>query len=156
MELRFIKPGPGTLLSPADEPTDVAIKRLKIGEILRGDFKKQRNPAFHRKAFALFNFLFEHFEPTLTTNTKWENAEPCKSFERFRKDLVILAGFHETSYRIDGSIRVEAQSISFGSMDETEFSELYQRIIDVGLKYILPNYSKEELENTIDQLLSFA
>ena len=156
MELRFAKPGPGTILAPADEQTAEAIKRLKIGEIIHGDYKKQRNYRFHKKMFALFNFLFDHFEPASIQETKWQEAVPCKSFERFRKDLIILSGFHETSYRIDGSIRVEARSISFGAMDETEFSQLYQKVIDVGLKYVLPAYSQEELEKVIDHLLSFA
>ena len=156
MELRFTKPGPGTLLSPADEQTAEVIKRLKIGEIIHGDYKKQRNYKFHKKCFALFQFAFDHWQPGKLQDPKWKDIKPEPNFDRFRKDLIILAGFYEAHYRINGEVRIEAKSIKFGKMDETEFSELYDKIISVILQKILVNYSRDELDRVVDNLLSFA
>jgi hypothetical protein len=49
----------------------------------------------------------------------------------------------------------EAKSISFGLMDEVEFEQLYNATVDVVLRRILTNYSKQDLENVINQLLAF-
>ncbi|MCK4499912.1 DUF1367 family protein [Candidatus Babeliales bacterium] len=155
MELRFAKPGPGTILAPADEQTAEAIKRLKIGEIIHGDYKKQRNYRFHKKMFALLNFAFDHWQPGKLQDPKWKGIKPEPNFDRFRKDLIILAGFYEAHYRVNGEVRIEAKSIKFGKMDETEFSELYNKVINVVLQKILVNYSRDELDNVIDNLLSF-
>ena len=156
MEL-MLRKGPGSSLIPADEETNQALQKLKMGQVVHGQFKRLRNPKFLAKFMALVRFLFDHWESGPLQDPKWQDIKPQKSFERFRKDLIILAGFYEASYRLDGSVRIEARSISFGRMSEDEFEELYQRIIDVGLKRILPaSYDSETVRQTVDQLLAFS
>lgn len=38
--------------------------KIKLGAVLVADFKQVRNPAFHRRFFALLNLGFEYWEPT--------------------------------------------------------------------------------------------
>ena len=38
--------------------------KCKLGAVLEADFKLVRNPAFHRRYFALLNLGFEYWEPT--------------------------------------------------------------------------------------------
>ena len=52
-------------------------------------------------------------------------------------------------------MRVKAKSISFGSMSEEEFHDLFSKVIDVGLAKILPEYSRSNLEEVINQILGF-
>jgi len=146
----------GGFLSPGDQTTADFVFRLKTGQAIHADFKKVRNYQFLKKFFVLINFLYEHWEPGELQDPKWKNIKPQKSFDRFRKDLIVLAGFYEAFYRLDGSTRIEAKSISFGNMGEEEFEELYSRVIDVGLKHVLPNYNKTELEKVVDELLTFS
>ena len=47
---------PAGSLAPADAPSAEYIQRMKVGAGVRGEFKRQRNPRFHRKAFALFGW----------------------------------------------------------------------------------------------------
>ena len=156
MEL-VLRKGPGSCLIPGNEETNQALQKMKLGQILHGHFKKLRNPKFLAKFMALVRFLFENWEPGELQDPRWKGVRPQKSFERFRKDLIILAGFYEASYRLDGSVRIEAQSISFGRMSEEEFEELCQRVIDVGLQKILPAaYDSRTVRATIDQLLAFS
>ncbi len=38
--------------------------KIKLGAVLVAEFRQVRNPAFHRRFFALFNLGFEYWEPT--------------------------------------------------------------------------------------------
>ena len=140
--------------APADTETAALHSKLKIGEVLHGDFKRMRNPRFHRKLFALLNLAFDYWEPG-EINSKY--GVPEKNFDRFRRDLIILAGFHEVVIRLDGSTRVEAKSISFSSMDDTEFDKLYNAVLNVILKRVnvLNTMSAEEVNALVDKVLAF-
>ncbi len=52
----------GVLVAGNDE-TNERLTRLKAGDVLRGDFKKARNPKFHRKFFALLDIGYDSWEP---------------------------------------------------------------------------------------------
>lgn len=151
-ELILVKHSQSGLLLPDDADTSDFIKKLKDGAIIRADFKKMRNPAFHRKYYALLNFAYENWEPTAQT---YKDQVVEKNFDRFRKDVAILAGFGFPTYNIRGEMRMEAKSISFASMDEMEFSALYEKTITVIMKHILTNYTAQDINNTINELLSF-
>ena len=149
-ELVFVKTDMG--IHPGDKPTEEYVSKLKYGEQIHGDYKKRRNVKFHRKGMALLNFLFEHWEPGEISS---KHGTPEKNFERFRKDLTILAGFYKQTIRLNGEIRTEAKSISFSSMDQAEFEKWYSAIINVGLKHILPGYDRKEIDRVIDELMGF-
>ena len=138
----------GYCLVPCHQSDLDAIKKLPT-DPLRVKVTRPRNVAFHRKLFALFNYLYDIWEPDEGNQV----GEKC--FDRFRQDLTILAGFYEQHVRLDGSTRVEAKSISFGKMDQDEFEELYSKVIDVGIKYVANNHTGEELRAVIDTILSF-
>jgi hypothetical protein len=146
-ELAFAKTDIG--LHPANKETEEFVHRMKFGEQIHADFKKRRNVKFHRKGFALLNYLFEIWEPAEINN---QYGTPEKNFDQFRKDLTILAGFYEQHYRLDGSIRIEAKSISFSSMSEEDFEKWYSAIIDVGLKHIVKG-DRAEVDRVVNELI---
>jgi len=86
------------------------------------------------------------------------DGHPQKNFDRFRKDLVILAGYYEISIRVDGSTRIEAKSLRFDKMDNEEFAACYSAIIDVLLAKIpsMAHMTKDEVDETVNKILSFA
>lgn len=159
MEGYFVKQPNGTL-SPAYEADRELLSKIKIGSFVRLKLNRARNYKFHRKYFALVNFAFDYWTPPEFPDDpeqKWrKQVTPEKNFDRFRKDLTILAGHYEAYYRVNGEVRIEAKSISFGSMSEDEFEKLYSATIDVILKHICTQYTEEMLDSVVDQALSFA
>lgn len=140
---------------PADEPTREVYGKMKLGEVLHGDFKKMRNARFHRKLFALLNLAYEYWQPGEIDS---QHGTPEKNFDRFRRDLIILAGFYDVVIRLDGTTRIEAKSISFANMDDAEFEKLYNAILNVILKKIdtLKDMTADEVNRLVDEVLRFA
>jgi hypothetical protein len=134
----------GGLLRPATDADAEVIGKLKLGEGIRVKFSRVRNYRFHRKLFALMHVAFDAWEPAAG-----------KNFERFRKDLTILAGYYEVVTRLDGSSILEPKSWSFSNMDETEFEGLYSKIADVILQKVLTNYTRDDLDRVVDTVLGF-
>lgn len=81
-----------------------------------------------------------------------------KSFEAFRKWVVMTAGFYDEFILPDGTKRREARSISFASMKEQEFQEVYKAVLNVLWNNILFRTfaTQQEAENAAAQLQEFA
>lgn len=105
-------------------------KKLKIGETYKAVITRPRNYEFHKKFFALVNLGF--------TNTSLEMP-----FDSYRKYLIMKAGFFK-AYTTPRGTYLEADSISFASMTEESFEDLYSRVIDVVIKDI--GSTTEEIE----------
>lgn len=146
--LTKVKTATSWALLPAHASDEAELKKLPTTPV-RAKITRPRNVQFHRKLFAMFNYLYSIWEPDES------NQVGHKSFDRFRQDLTILAGFYEQHVRLDGSTRVEAQSLAFHKMDQNAFDELYNKVIDVGIKYVAKNYTGDELKATIDTILDF-
>lgn len=155
MELIVIKTPQGALI-PADSQTAERLSKIKSGRALRATYTQMRNAGFHRKWWALVGFAFDHWEPAELDGPRWKGVMPEKSLDRFRKDLTILAGHYEASYRLDGSVRIEAKSISFARMDQEAFERLYSDTINAVLKHVLTNYDRDKLDAVVENLLRFA
>lgn len=129
MKAQVIKMHGGTLC-PLDEREAEALSKFRNGEQYEIDIKLTRNPQFHRKVFAFFNFCFEHWS---ADKTEWEYFDERTQFDKFRKDLTIMAGFCHKIYNIKGELRLEAQSLSYGNMDQDEFERCYSALINAAM-----------------------
>ncbi|WP_392945054.1 DUF1367 family protein [Serratia ureilytica] len=72
-QLQLIKQSSGILIPATPETSEFLQNNCKLGAVLVADFKKVRNPAFHRRFFALLNLGFEYWEPTggaISTNER--------------------------------------------------------------------------------------
>ncbi len=148
MDAFFIKTLARTLAPATDHDADL-LKHIKIGQPTKLTFKRVRNYEFHKKFFALLNFAFSYWEPDE------ENLIGEKNFDQFRADVIILAGFYDRCIRLDGSTRVVAKSIAFGSMSEEEFEKLYGKTIDVLVKHVLKYYTGDMLRAVLEELEGF-
>ena len=63
-ELHLIKHQSGILIPATPETSDVLQSKIQLGAVLVAEFRQVRNPAFHRRFFALLNLGFEYWEPT--------------------------------------------------------------------------------------------
>lgn len=135
MKITFIKLLNGTF-KPAYDSDYESAKKIKLGEPYEFDYKKPRNYLFHKKFFALLNMVFE-------------NQERFDNIDVLREELTIAAGFYEIRIGLDGIERKKAKSISFANMDDLEFSELYNRIIDAIVKHF--RFEREDILENIEQ-----
>jgi len=119
MKIYLIKNDTGQFV-PAYNSGYEKAKRFKPGETVLADITKPRNLGFHRKFFALLNMGFE-------------NQEKYDNFEDYRAVFIMKAGYYKM-IETDRGVVYLPKSISFGSMDEVEFQELYNRMIDVLIK----------------------
>ena len=149
--MAFVKAS-GGILVPANEETGENMERYRLGDLLRSNFAKARNGQFHRKFFALLDVGYDSGEPEAIV-TDW--GIPQKNREQFRSQVIIMAGFYETVFSLQGKFRVVPKSISFSKMEEHEFSKLYSEVANVILERVLTNYTKADLDNRVQQVLSF-
>lgn len=105
-------------LVPASRGEFDKLEKAKFidGELYEVEINKKRNIKFHRKFFALINICYE-------------NQEYYKDIEDLRKELIIGAGFSREVVTHHGEIKREALSLSFSSMDEIKFEEVYGRVL---------------------------
>lgn len=140
---------------PADEQARAAHARHKLGATVRADFKQMRNYKFHKKFMALMNLAFDYWE---VADVEYKGRQVVKNFDRFRKDMTILAGFYEPTFNVRNEVRLEAKSISFANMQEAEFEELYSTMVNVLLDRVLraKGFSRETVDEVVDQLVAFS
>jgi len=129
---------------PATDREVESIKKIPNGAIIELEYKQQRNYEFHKKVFAFLNFCFEF----------WVNENNYQtdrvSFDIFRHNLTVVAGYKNVYYTIDGSLRVEAKSISYTKMTEDEFSEYYQALIQAAMNTLFKGHDEYN-----EQLIAF-
>jgi ABC-type enterochelin transport system substrate-binding protein len=111
--------------------------KIPIGEQIEITYTKRRNLSFHKKYFALLKLCFE-------------NQSDYRLLEDMRRDLIITSGrYDEIVNKITGEVYKLANSISFGSMDENEFNQLYEDTKGIISKWL--GVSDENIEEQILQ-----
>jgi len=135
MKLYLVKQLNGTFKPAYDSDYEKA-KKIKVNELYEYDFKQPRNVKFHRKFFALLNLVYN-------------NQDVYSNIEDLREDLTIEAGYFRLTENIKGQTVKRAKSISFASMDETGFSDLYNSVVNVVINWL--KISKEEISENIEQ-----
>jgi len=128
---------------------------LAPGEFAVVEFVIPRNAKFHRKFFSMLNFAFDSWEPKRTRKT-YKGKEVVKNFERFRKDVLIMAGFYDQTFDLRGNMKLEAHSISFSSMDDAEFEQVYSAVATVIIEHVLTGYSgREEFDRVVEKMMGY-
>jgi hypothetical protein len=142
MKLEMIK-GHGGCLMPASDVDEDKLKKIKNGTQLAVDIKVPRNYAFHKKMIAFFSFCFEHWS---SDKTQWENMDAAGQGDSFRKQLTIQAGYFNTTYSLDGTgFVIEAKSLSFSSMEQSEFESCYSALINAAIKHVFCGTTDESI-----------
>jgi hypothetical protein len=140
-------------LVPVDAAQLELLEQLQPNEEYKATFTKPRNSKFFRKWWALAKVAFDAWD---APNIEYKGVEVKKNFERFRKDLIVMSGFFDPVFNIKGELRLEPKSLRFDQMSEENFSELYNRTIDVVLGKILTNYTREDIDYQVNKILRFS
>lgn len=110
------------VMYPYDDEAVELVQKIKPNQIVTCDIKRPRNPLFHRRAFKMMTILYDMIEVDA-------------AFDAWRKWLLIQAGFCTTTGFPDGSVLVEADSLSFENMDEDKFQKtwaaIHQKFVDL-------------------------
>ena len=122
----------GSKLVPATSEDKDKVSKMPKGEPFEIQWKRQRNPKFHRKFMGLIQFAWDN-KPESMDN----NYQKSKNFDdNFRKDIIKKAGYFTCHINFKGVKEYNAKSISFDNMNQDEFEELYSACIDVIIKYM--------------------
>ena len=152
--LVLMKLGSGLFAAHGDDSQEFCA-RLKTGQTITAEFKKDRGYKFHQKFFTLVDLLYDVWSETCP-QAEYKGQPVLPEKERFRGDLIILAGFYRSVFNIRGEVRLEPESISFATMSQERFESLYSAVIDVGLAKILrADMNPEKLRAQIDQIMEY-
>lgn len=146
--------------APADDEAREDIKRFPVGSVARMEVKLMRNYQFHKKYFALVDLGFQYFADNCPQQ-EYKGKPVLPNLNRFRKDVAIMAGFFTPTWNIRGELRVDAESISFASMSQERFEQLYDATIRVLLEKVfngqrVAKWSEAELRSVLEQIEQFA
>jgi len=121
---------------PTYESDLMKAKKVKVGSDVEVTIKKPRNYNFHKKFFALINLGFM-------------NQDITEVFEDWRAIVIMKCGYYR-QIETDKGVVWLPKSISFAKMDESEFSELYNKVLDLYGKMF--DLNESQIEN---ELISF-
>lgn len=149
---------PNNTLVPATAEDHELLKKIKQGDPVKLTYTRPRNYQFLKKFMSLMHLAYDYWEPKDAEVPAYVSAHgvvPEKNFDRFRYDITILAGYYDATYRLNGDVRLEAKSISFGNMSEDEFEKLYSAVIDVILAKVCTQFTGDMLRDTVDMTMSY-
>lgn len=145
---------PRGALVPADAESAEALAKVKVGQGVKVTYTRTRNIKFHRKFFALLKLAYDAWNPP----PLMYRGKPIKTtFDQFRRQLTILAGYFEMVQSIQNPDRFQlvAKSISFASMSEDEFEQLYSSVLDVLLDRVFIDQTRGDVENLVNNILAY-
>ncbi len=155
MELLFLKSPQG--LTPAcDEASEWLLKK-KLGATILVEPREMRHGAFFRKWWALVKLAYDYWEETVP-QIEYKGLPVRPDFDRFRRDVTIMAGFCQPVVNALGELRMEPESLKWASMSEERFSKLYDATIATLLSKVLtgPQWNERNLRQAVDQISEFA
>lgn len=157
-ELLFQKGSTG--LIPATEEAIEWLRKKKLGATIMVEPHEVRNGVFFRKWWALVKLGYDYWSDTAQT-IQYRGRNVLPEFDRFRKDVTILAGFYHPVINIKGEVRIEAESLKWASMSEETFAKLYDATIQVMLSKIFngricQHWTEQQLRDVAAQVLEFA
>lgn len=119
-------------------------KKLREGDTVMCSIRKPRNYEFHKKFFALVRLTFDNLPERLVCMLNVRNEQDMLTC--FKLDL----GLFTTTWHGRREV-VKLESISFASMDETEFQKFYDRCIDLVLSTYLRGTDRQSLIEEVER-----
>lgn len=143
MELKLLNTNVG-LVPLYDDDLDEK-KKLRLGETYAAKISVVRNLAFHNKYMKLVSVAWQYL-------TEKQQAFFNNNPYGFRKSIEIASGFYEPYYSLERKEWVQApKSVSFGSMSQDEFTELYDRVFDTLMQTAFKDMDRNEFERVLSR-----
>ena len=119
-------------LYPADQSEAEKLNGIEPNKPIKCKLSNLRNYENHKRFFALMNLVFE-------------NQDKYESLDVMRKEIIMRTGRYISHHHLNGAISYHPQSISFDSMQEDEFKQLFSDAINVCLKHFCTNMTEQQL-----------
>ena len=124
------------------------LRRVGYDKDMRITVSVPRNAKFHRKMLGLLRFAYDNWEPPHNGN--------MKSFDTFRRELIILAGYSSLAVTLDGYLEYVADSIAYDKCPQEKAERMYSDLLDViSQKIFAGHYDRERLDELTEQWLRF-
>ena len=122
-------------LSPANEDALKLVQAMPMGEDVLIDYKRGRSVQNHRRFFSFVNDTYD-----------WQDR--FENVEIWLYVLKILAGHFYPIIGKNGIKQYAPKSINFSAMDETEFKDFFNRVVNgyLGSQYA-QGLSNEQLDH---------
>lgn len=158
MEITLIRVPMG--FAAANDEAQESLKHFPLGSVGRMDVKLMRNYQFFKKWWALVKMGFDYWAESCSPRD-YKGIPVLPEFNRFRKDVTIMAGFYQPVWNVNGEMRVEAESLSWASMSEERFTKLYDATVQVLLRKVFngknaQRWSEGQLRDVTEQVMRFA
>ena len=129
-------------LHPADEAAEAVIQKLGRGELVEITLRRPRNIRFHRLFYGLMNLVWQNID-----------RDEYPTVDALVTRIKIATGHRDEYHFGDGVVAYVPRSISFAAMDETEFSEFFERVADWVAQSVLPGVTSDELRAEIEPMI---
>lgn len=131
--IQLVKKEDGSFI-PAYPSDEEEANKIKVGEEVT--VRRSRNPEFHRKVFSLIKLGFA-------------NQDVFDNFDIYRQVLTMKAGYVTWVKGKDNKEHPLPKSLSFDSMSQTEFEDLFRAVLEVISKELKTSgaYIEEQLIN---------
>ena len=136
--IELVKRSDGTFCPAHNSDYEIA-KKVVPGDSITAKLSFPRNLKHHKKFFALIRYAYHHMSEEMQGKFPSEDA--------LRLELTLQAGYWDKHYTIGGKEIVYPKSISFEKMDQVEFEKLYSAVLDVVIKWFVPEIDADELLN---------
>ena len=113
--------------------------KIRDGVTFTADVKIVRCPGLHRKYFKMLRVVLHNLPENLG----------FKSVDSLREELMFRSGYFQKFSLTSGEEVYKVQSISFESMDQLQFEEVYNRCFDEACKML--GVKTFELGNEIEE-----
>jgi hypothetical protein len=149
----------GGALYPADDDAREWLAKLRPAATVRIQATVPRNPRFHRQFFKLIDMAYDWWAEAVSP-MEYKGEPVLPSRERFRKDVVILAGFYRSVVNLAGEVRLEPESLSWSTMNQERFEALYSATLNVLLEKVFngtvcQKFTRSELDKMAERILEF-
>lgn len=122
----------------ADEETRRIEKRFSVGDIAKVKITRPRNYQHHKLCMALLSLTFS-------------NQERYTDFRMFRRAVAYDAGLVHEYVTLDGEVHIEARSLSYDEIDQTEFDTVFPVLMHVCATRFLGGMDQEQLRAEVEQ-----
>lgn len=125
-------------------------RKFKVGEVVRGEFVRRRNPMHYRKAHALARLVAENVDG-------FEVQVAAKDWHAVLKKLQLDSGVacEDETIEVTGIgklLRRVPRSLNFEDMDQSEFEPVYAGLVDHIIRTHWPEMSPEAIEQQAEML----
>ena len=126
-------------LMPSDDDAKAALDKIAAGREVIVEIKTARHPKQHRTFFALLGVLVD--------------GSDFSSVEAALTAVKVAIGECDPMISADGEVVYVTRSISFESCDQTRFSDIFDRTLEVICERWLVGTDKEELRDRVLEIV---